>query len=141
MELKEITLEQCFKFLLDHYGEDKDLIDVYHIEAGTDVVTCATRTMNDLKSGMDLKLYQIDESTVFGTELGNTYLNVIYVRPYFRNKSKMKDIWSKIKTVCSDNFYTGLYKKNTRAINFYLKNDGQIISKTDNGVLIQIGDK
>lgn len=139
--LKNITIDECKEFLLNHYGEDQDLINVYHIASGNGVESCANRTIDDLQQcGEDLKLYQIDNGCVFGTELDGDYLNLLYIRPSFRNKDSMKDIWKTIRSTLSKKFVTSLYPKNTRAINFYLKNKGQILLELPNIVTIGFGE-
>lgn len=138
--LKEISIDECREFLMTHYGEDSDLINTYHIASGSGVKGCVDRTMSDLSGCIDLRVFKIDDSCVFGMELDGDYLNLIYIRPQFRNKDSMGKIWSTIRSTLSKKFVTALHNKNTRAINFYLKNKGIVLNKTSDATIIGFGE-
>lgn len=109
---------------------DKDLSDKYHVSSGSNVQACIERTKFDLsfvdKSNKFYVLYNGDEEIgFFGKEFDN-YLNTLFIVPAYRNKEIMPAIWNTIKSSFTKPFYTALYSKNNRAIEFYKKNGGSV---------------
>lgn len=142
--IKEIKLS--YSLIEDNFKLDKELIEKYHIEEGNDYKKCSLRTYNDLIETTDknsFKLYGVyqDDQLIgfFGTEFNN-YINTIFVKPEYRNKECMKLFTNYIIDVVGKEFYTALYKKNTRAINFYIKLGGKIMKelKEHNAVIIKV---
>jgi hypothetical protein len=129
----------------NNFKLDKDLIDMYHIESGKGYEICSLRTYNDLKDKTDPSfkfygVYKEDELIgFFGTELGY-YVNTIFVKPEYRNKETMSNFYKCLTDIAGDTFVTALYSKNTRAIDFYLRNNGNIVAEIDNFVVIKIGE-
>jgi len=142
LELTQSIIENGFKL-------DKDLIGIYHIESGTDYKTCATRTYNDLKNTTlpSFKFYGVfeDDDLVgfFGTEdidHGVHYVNTIFVKPEYRNRAAMKGFYKCLTDIVGNNYVTALYKKNSRAIDFYLNNNGKIMTSEQDYVIIKVGE-
>lgn len=140
MKLKKIKLE--YSVIEDNFKLDKDLIENYHIEDGNDYRKCSKRTYEDLlKCHESFNFYGIflNEELIafFGTEFDH-YVNTIFVKPQYRKKQYMSIIFNKIKETVGNKFYTALYEKNKRAINFYIKNGGQVIKKQDNIIILEV---
>ena len=140
MKVKNIDLD--YKIIEDNFKLDKDLIYKYHIESGNDYKKCSLRTYNDLlKADNSFNFYGVFEGTnligFFGTEYTN-YVNTIFVKPEYRNRRYMKKFFSLVKSKVDNEFYTALYKKNKRAINFYLKNNGNIVEDNKEYVIIKM---
>lgn len=148
MILKEYKKEDIKNLIKDHFKTDDELIKLYHLKSGTDVETCAEQTFQDLQhtDNSSFKFYEIldNETSVgyFGTEFG-IYLTTIFINPLYRNKDKVSIIWSLIKSRLHSEFNTAIYKKNTRALNFYLKNNAKIINEgiTNNTPYVLLGFK
>jgi hypothetical protein len=75
----------------------------------------------------------------FGTE-EYIYVNTIFVNPSYRKSEYMKAFYKCLTSIVGDNYITALYKKNTRAIQFYIKNNGKVITDLEDYVVIQIGE-
>ena len=138
--LKEIDL--TYNLIEDNFKLDKELIEKYHIEEGNDYKKCSKRTFEDLQNvDESFKLYGYFEDDkligFFGTELGN-YINTIFVKPEYRNKEYMNKFVDSILDTVGNKFYTALYNKNTRAINFYKKLGGQVIEKNNKFKIIKV---
>lgn len=120
------------KYIEIMFPLDKDLIEKYHIEAGNGEEKCTARTISDIKTttNEDFKFYIITEGNevigFFGEEFNKKYINTIFVSPFYRNKEKMKEIWNLISSHFMKPFATSLYKKNSRCIDFYIKNGAKI---------------
>lgn len=125
----QLLQETNYKTVIaEMFPTDKDLIEKYHINADKNATHCVIRTINDLEmADKSFKFFIIkdNESTAafFGTEFGN-YLNTFFIHPSYRKKEVIGKIWNKVSGHFSASFFTALYGKNTRAINFYLKNGG-----------------
>lgn len=140
LNIKQIKL--TYDLIESNFKLDKDLIKKYHIEEGNCYKTASKRTYNDLlKADKSFKLYGVffkeDLLGFFGTEFNN-YVNTIFVKPIYRNKEYMKNFFSLIKETVGDKFYTALYNKNTRAIDFYKKNGGVVFGKKDNYTILEV---
>lgn len=140
-----IESDLSLEVIENNFKLDKKLIDKYHIESGKTYKECSLRTYEDLINNTheSFRFFKVFKGDVlvgfFGTEYEN-YVNTIFIVPEFRNKENNKLFFDKIKSIVGDTFYTALYDKNTRAINYYLKNNGNIIDKLDNVVIIKIGE-
>lgn len=141
--LKEIEL--TYELIEDNFKLDKELIEKYHIEEGNDYKKCCLRTYNDLQKDVDnsFKLYGVFDNNnligFFGTEFDN-YINTIFVKPEYRNKKYMEFFTNYMFLTVGNEFYTALYTKNKRAIEFYKKLGGKIVKDLNdkNAVLIKV---
>lgn len=117
------TIDECFR-------TDKDLVDLYHIASGDSVEKCIVRTIDDLfNTDPSFKFYQLHSGNqcvgFFGSEFSN-YLTTIFIKPEYRNRKDISEIWKLISSHFDDEFYTSIYSKNTRALTFYRKNGIEI---------------
>lgn len=138
--IKQIKL--TYDLIESNFKLDKDLIKNYHIEDKNCYKVASKRTYDDLlKADKSFELYGVflkdDLLGFFGTEFNN-YINTIFVKPIYRNKEYMKQFFNLIKKTVGDKFYTALYNKNTRAINFYKKNNGVVVEKTDDYTILEV---
>lgn len=90
--------------------------------------------MND----SDVEFYTVIENDkligYFGKEvaIGNVkYLTGFFINPEYRTKDYTSKFWNLIKDTMSGRFYCGLYKKNTPAIDFIVKNSGKLVLELD----------
>lgn len=114
----------------DGFSKDVDLINHWHIEAGNGLDACVQRTCDDLKNVHDsFTFFEYKENDIvigfFGREFDN-YINTVFVMPEYRTKEYMSRFWGFLTSKVTPKFYTALYSKNTRAINFYLNNGGTV---------------
>lgn len=119
-----LAVSECF-------ATDVELIKKWHIGSGSGLNACIDRTMNDVAKYFDssfrfYKVYERGElAGYWGTEFGK-YLNLIFVKPKFRNSDFLNNFWHSIKESVSNPFTTAIYAKNKPAISFYIKH-GKII--------------
>lgn len=118
------------KSLLDKYWPlDKGLLK-YHISNSGSIEDRIARTLKDFEvASPDIEIYEFPDNIGFFAKESDDYLTTIFVNPEFRNKKYMGFIWNTIKSKMNDTFYTALYSKNTKAINFFLRNGGKVIEK------------
>ena len=140
--LKEIEL--TYSLIEDNFKLDKELIEKYHIEEGNDYKKCSLRTFTDLQNDVDhdsFKLYGVynngDMVGFFGTEFNN-YINTIFVKPEYRTKEYMNFFINYITMIVGKKFYTALYTKNERAIEFYKKIGGKVMENLNDGKAVFI---
>lgn len=131
MNIKLHDKENMKSVILESFKTDQELIDTYHVVSGSGLDNCVNKTFNDLnKADPSFKFYLLEDNNkqlgFFGKEYSN-YLTTIFIHPDYRNKQSVSKIWNLIKNEFTTPFYTAIYKKNTRALNFYLKNNGRII--------------
>lgn len=117
-------------YLTECFATDKDLIQKWHIESGTDLETCVNRTFNDLQEN-NVKFFVLLENNhligYFGKELNNNslYLTGFFIKPEFRTKENIRKFWDCINTeFMGGTFFCGVYKKNIPALNFLRRNEG-----------------
>jgi len=121
----EAAIRECF-------ASDSALLSTWHIEAPTSLEQAVSRTINDVETTFDLSsfnFYEVYEGPelagYFGTEFGK-YVNLIFVKPEFRNSGFMKEFWTAVEDSVESPFYTAVYSKNTPAIEFYRKHGEKI---------------
>jgi len=130
-----IELTKDIKTLLtDSWASDPELCEKWHIAAPATLEDCVDRTLQDLENTDNtFKVFKVlDGDNVagfFGQEIGN-YLNLFFIHPKYRNKEKVSEIWSLVSGQFPSPFFTAVYSKNSRAINFYSKN-GRILDDSD----------
>ncbi len=122
------TVKECF-------ADDEELLNKHHIKAGKGLDICVKDTVEVLSNNTHhLKFYSIFLKNTrigfFGTEedYGDfRFLTTFCIKPEYRNKENINEFWENIKKYFYlYNFYTSLYAKNKRAVNFCLKK-GEII--------------
>lgn len=112
--------------------EDEELTSIWHINAGLGSESCINRTIDEInQAGDNLKFFVIkndkDILGFYGTEL-DCYLTTFFVKPRYRKKEYMKDIWEIMIKDLPKTFHSSLHVKNTKAIDFFKKNGGSVYS-------------
>lgn len=142
-----IKCDNYYDIILDCFLTDNDLINTYHIESGTSVENCAKRTSDDLKKGSNLDFFKVvkDSQVIgfFGSESidDNKFLTGFFLKPEYRTKEGLTEFWSMIKSYFKKDFLVGIYSKNTRAIEFLVKNKATLHSviPEKNGIFFKVG--
>jgi hypothetical protein len=117
--------------ILECFKTDPELIEKWHIEAPASVENCAKRTTEDLKKA-NVSVYELIDTKnntigYFGKEIlnNNEYLSGFFIKPEYRNKETIKEFWNCVNLIMDNNqFFCGIYKKNTKAYSFLMKNNG-----------------
>lgn len=124
-------LERCF-------SSDPELIQRWHIESGTNVETCVNRTLTDLLSSPNLKIYSIEADNEFAGYFGKEtleeyrFMTGFFIMPRFRNRVFIGKFWKIARTIFKGHsFIIGIYTKNERARKFLLK-EGELIYQDEN---------
>lgn len=134
----KIESTKNYYFILRYcYSNDKDLIEKFHVVAGTGLINCINKTIEDFKDMHEsFKFYTIkkDESLFgyFGTEFINdtNFLTSFFIMPEFRNKEDSKEFWNIIFNHFDNKpFITGIYSNNTRASKWLEKNGGVLLGE------------
>lgn len=122
------TIKECF-------ADDDELLSKHHIKAGKGLDVCVKDTVDVLlHQTYNLKFYGIYLKNkligFFGTEMDYgdfKFLTTFCIKTEYRNKEIINEFWGNIKKYFQFyNFYTSLYAKNKRAVNFCLKK-GKVI--------------
>lgn len=113
------VIKQC-------YSEDPELLEKYHVLAPDTLENCSKDTYNILEKWCKDFYIVFNDTELIGyfgkhTEIDLDVLSTIYVRPKFRKKEFMGNFWKLINNSFDKEFYTGIYKKNTRCADFYRK--------------------
>lgn len=131
MEVKE---SKNYNFVLRYcFSNDEELINKWHIVAGSGLTNCINKTISDFgKMDESFKFYTIEKFGYlfgyFGTEQinGNNFLTGFFIMPEFRNKDGFKEFWNVVSNHFSnESFIVGIYSKNIRAANWLEKSGGK----------------
>ena len=105
------------------FSTDKDLLEKYHLLAPNSAEVCAEKTMEDLEASK-CKIHLIKHNNevigYYGIE-GTAFLTGFFLTPEHRNKSTIDLFWKIVDAEFNKDYFVGLYKKNTRAIDFMNK--------------------
>ena len=123
-EVKDYSL--CIK---KYFSMDQELIDKYHVISGSTLDECCDRTIKDLDKMKTLKFFELENNIGFFGIEGKIFLSTLFVNPEYRTKECMQDIWNTMLSQLDATFFTGFYSKNTRAINYFIKNGAKIIQE------------
>lgn len=112
--------------LINLYETDKDLLNIYHIEAPNTAEVCAERTLADLKdSNVEIHLINKNNEIIgyYGIEKNGWINNLtgFFLKPEFRTKENIIDFWNKVDNNFDRDYYIGVYPKNIRVIEFLNK--------------------
>lgn len=121
MTTEEVTsyktiISECFE-------SDPELIEKWHIEAGSSLENCINRTFNDLnKFNVTFYKLNIDNKLVgyFGVE-GNSFLTGFFLKPEFRTKKYILEFWNIVDSKFDNSYMIGIFQKNQRASAFLRK--------------------
>lgn len=134
MKIKLVEKHEYVELLNKYFPTDEELYTKWHIASENGLDGCIHKTLEDFKNvDSSFKLFEVENMGFFGIEYGN-YLTTIFVHPEYRKKEYIKEFWNLIEVVMINKpFYAGLYKKNTRCHDFYLKNGGKVILEEQYG--------
>ena len=118
-EIKSIV-EKCF-------NGDNDLIEKFHIKAGTCLEDCIEDTCNVLENYTcwDFEFYKVIDKEVIGfigIEPMISHLTTFCLIKERRTKENKEKLWELIGELLPGGFNCGLYKKNERAIKYLITN-------------------
>ena len=130
--------------IMECFSTDQPLLEIWHINAPDSLENCVSRTVKDLQS-LEVTVYKLIHNNelvgYFGQEEVNNslYLTGFFLKPAYRNKEMIALFWEIItKEFNNETFYAAVYKKNTRAINFLLKNNGMKVWDREETVSIMM---
>jgi predicted acetyltransferase len=138
------------ELLKDCFATDSDLINTWHIEAGTDLDTCVNRTYNDLQKH-NVMVFVLEEYNkiigYFGIEDATDYnmgyfMTGFFIKPEYRTKKMIKKFWDIIDNTFTGVYSVGVFKKNIPAIEFLKRKTDLIIEVPEvNGLYFVIINK
>jgi hypothetical protein len=126
-EIKSVV-EKCFS------GDD-ELINKYHIKAGTCLEDCVEDTCNVLENYTcwDFEFYKIIDKDVIGFigfEPSISHLTTFCLIKEHRTEKNKKGMWTFINYLLPEGFNSALYKKNERAIKYLTHNGCTVKSES-----------
>lgn len=126
--------------LYECFATDQQLLDKFHVAAGSGLEGCVKRTMDDFSSCEHLQFYKImDGKTLVGyagkeihSEFGS-FLTGFFIKPSYRSRPHVKEFWKLVKALMNDGcFFVALHTHNTRAINFIEKAGAERVKEYEN---------
>lgn len=118
-----ISFNTIEPFVRRAYESDPELIEKWHIIAGSGLDQCVDRTVEDLLNCETITFYVVTEDGefvgYFGSEYGGHYMPTIFILPKFRHRKAA--FWKEIEATMASTWNAGVYAKNTRCISFYKK--------------------
>lgn len=144
-----VVSQNILEIIESNFKTDKDLLDKYHIASPCDAKTAAQVTVDDLQETQpDFLFYEIvdydqnaqgkvvNERRVgfFGTESfkEDKFLTSFFIKPEYRKKEVVEKFWDLVGAAIGKRKYlTGVYAKNTRAINFLNKKGSMVMEGTN----------
>lgn len=144
MKVEIVPICRREEMLRDMFSEDKALIETYHIDAGKGIESCVKRTFDDMKKFSEYSVHAIENGegriAYFGREIvgGLLFMTGFHIKTKYRTKEFISYFWEMVKRyVGPENVFTSVYKKNSRAVDFLLKN-GEIVFETTNTLTFKI---
>jgi hypothetical protein len=134
MNLKYKKIDNIRDLVTLCYSEDEEMIETYHVIAGSSLHDCIEDTVNVLEKDGE-SFYQVELNGDIVGYFGDTfkfvpYLTTFFIRNKFRNKDVFSEFWNLIKKHFDNRiFFTGLYCKNTRAIKHIQKYGGELFER------------
>ena len=127
-DIKSIVKE-CF-------DNDEKLISEYHVLAGKGLEECVEDSYNVLKlyTAYDFEFYKIDDDGLIGfvgIEPSIRHLTTFCLKKQHRTKENKWKLWELITSKFEKGFMCGLYKRNSRAINYLLDNGCLIFKESE----------
>jgi hypothetical protein len=121
------------------FEDDQALLDTYHLVNGT-LDECVSSTMDEIFKIVMASPFAIERCAIYE---GKTLIGFMVLAPSclisfgihhaYRKKEILLEWWSKTVVMLNHEFVTWLFTKNTRAINFLVRN-GMVIEKEENGI-------
>jgi predicted acetyltransferase len=142
VRLKPITKEELLPLIELGFDGDAEL-PTYHIAPGTtkEMALSNFKNIETFEANGNMEYYAVTLNdhpigfTVFMNDGVNPPILVSFaIHVLYRNEHMLKDWLGKLKSM--HRFFVGLWSKNTRAIEFFKKNDFTIIREKTNFVLL-----
>lgn len=133
-------IKECF-------SSDNELLEKYHIYSGKGIDSCVEKTFQDLSSLKDnYKFFKVisEDKLVgfFGIEKVENLIGLsgFFIKPEYRKNKQ--EFWKLIKKEMNYKpFLCGIFKKNTRAINFLKSMSGKVILNTSEVLIFRMENK
>jgi len=142
MEFNICRIETCdlLEYVSIAFKEDKDFIMKYHFQDATmeDLILNNIKNILELAKTKDVKCYGLflEQTPIGFTVICEKLLFSFGINVYCRQES-IKTVWLNwLKRVFNNDFIVVLYRENTRAINFFLKNGMEEF--TDDGKILYL---
>jgi hypothetical protein len=118
------------------FSGDEGLVNKYHIKSGTSLKECVEDTCSVLKdfTNFDFEFYKVMDGEMvvgfIGVEPEIKFLTTFCLKKEYRSKEYKDGLWKLIVGFFNgENFNSGLYKKNERAIKYLVDNGCEIKSE------------
>lgn len=128
IEIDKDVLRPC---VVSAFDGDAELLSRYHIIQGT-LNECVSDTLDRIEQVSKtnkLKYFSVTmESAVIGfTVIGDAFLLSFGIKERYRVRAVVMEWWKLVCEELDNEFVTWIFKKNTRAISFLLKNGMEIV--------------
>lgn len=136
--IRRIKMADLFEFVSIALKEDEDLITKYHLQDATmqELILNNVKNIEELAKTKEVKCYGVflEDQAIGFSVISEQLLYSFGINVYCRQKEIVLNWLKGIKKIMKDNFVVCLYRENTRAINFFLRNgleefseDGKVI--------------
>jgi hypothetical protein len=130
----KISRPQLTKLVQISFEGDKELVDTYHVRSGINLEVCVNSTLHTIEDTSrlyDLKYFKVlkDSKPIGFHVTGKDFLYSFGININWRKKDILIQWWNFICKELNNNFMCMLYIKNTRAINFLIRNGMEIINE------------
>lgn len=131
---------ELYEAIVISFSNDYDLIKKYHVIEGT-LVECVTDTYLKIREASEMYPMEWYKVLVKGRVVGYCIMCQTYsflysfgINMQYRNRMELEDFFSQVKKYFGQGFTCGLWAKNTRAIDFLIKNGMQIYESDESAV-------
>lgn len=137
IEIKQIEIEQLYPYIQVGFDGDEELLELYKLREpdGTLEDLVADNILNaiDFAKENDVKCFSlnIDGIGIGFTVLSKDFLYSFGINIYCRDKETVLDWFGWVKKGLGADFRVVLYKENTRAINFFLRNGMEVFNEDE----------
>ena len=141
MKIEEIEVPSFEKIIRAAWEADESLVNEWHIKAGEGLESCVKDTLDVLSNDVDkttFHLYAVKDGDkeigFFGKELVDEkpFLTTFYIYPDYRTKDCKEEFLKLIFSELGDEFVTAVYAKNTRALNWFIRNGADFLGEVNN---------
>lgn len=128
MPLSVSEIERCdlLEYVSIALKEDLELIAKYHFQddCTEDMIISNLKNIEDLAKTKEVKCFGIylDDMPVGFTVVAENLLYSFGINVYCRQAPVVLEWWKWVRSYFNDSFLVVLYRENTRAINFFLRN-------------------
>ncbi len=131
-----------YEVIRDMFSKDSILLNKWHINSEYGPESCINRTIEEVKTFKNFQFFEVHLADkligFFGIE-GDNFLSTLFLLPEYRTSKYINFFWQMITSRLKNEFYSAMYAKNIPCINFFLKNNAQIVRETvfkDNKAII-----